>query len=64
VRSLACRTLAPSGQSLRPNFGEKDSAILCNAKACLKRAHERHVQLAEKDAINSHTVSFLRFYGE
>ena len=60
MRPFAGRALAPANQSLRPNFDEQNSAVLCKAKTGLKRAHERHVHFAEDDAIDSHTVSFLQ----
>ena len=57
IRTLARRAFAPAGQPLGLNLGQQDSPVAGDAKAGLKGTHQRHVQFAQNNRIDSHKFS-------
>ena len=56
---LAGGALAPAGQAFGPNLGQQNAAVAGDAEAGFKGTHQRHMQFAQDDCINSHKVAFL-----
>ena len=54
IWALSRGAFSPAAQSFRLDLGEHNPAVAGDSKAGFKRTHQRHMQFAEDDRVNSH----------